>query len=291
MVDPASVVGRQAHRDARHRRDRARQPDQRPGLPDRDRLGDGGQGRVYVTGGGRYLVPGRRVPVQMPLGHPDTADVDGNRPHGTLIGPAAGHAEHELGRAAADVSDQEGAAVRGGQLGGRSGKRQRGFLRSGEDVRRDAEYLLDLTGELRRVARVPGGARRDHAHRARGAGRDDIGVVAQHAGRPGQRFRRQPAGPVDPLPQPDDLHQAHHVGQLGAGGIDVGDQQPERIGAAVHGGDTRHEGRPDTHGPARHHSPTASSASRPNGFTPPTASSWATSACRHFTRSGIPPAD
>ena len=58
---------------------------------------DGGQGRVYVTGGGRYLVPGRRVPVQMPLGHPDTADIDGNRPHGTLIGPAAGHAEHELG--------------------------------------------------------------------------------------------------------------------------------------------------------------------------------------------------
>jgi membrane-associated phospholipid phosphatase len=52
-----------------------------------------------------------------------------------------------------------------------------------------------------------------------------------------------------------------------------------------------HEHSPGTHGPGRHHSPRASSASRPKGFTSPPASSWATSACRHFTRSGMPPAD
>ena len=46
-----------------------------------------------------------------------------------------------------------------------------------------------------------------------------------------------------------------------------------------------------THGPRDHHGPAASSASRPNGFVPGAASSCATSACRHLTRSGIPPAD
>jgi len=57
-------------------------------------------------------------------------------------------------------------------------------------------------------------------------------------------------------------------------GIYVGQQQPQRVGPAVHGGDPAgHHASPATHGPGSHHSPTASSASRPNGFTPPAASS------------------
>ena len=163
---------------------------------------------------------------------------------------------------------------------------------SGQHLGRDPEYLLDLAGELRRVARVPGGAGGHHAHRAGRRVRDDVRVVAQHTGGPGERLGRQPPGLVDPLAQPDDLHPARHVGELGPVKVDVRDQQPQRVRAAVHGGHPAgHEDGSGTHGPACHHGPTASSASRPNGFTSPTASSWATRACRHFTRSGMPPAD
>ena len=42
--------------------------------------------------------------------------------------------------------------------------------------------------------------------------------------------------------------------------------------------------------PLRHHSGRAASASSPSGLTPgPSASAWATSTCRHLTRSGMPP--
>ena len=47
-----------------------------------------------------------------------------------------------------------------------------------------------------------------------------------------------------------------------------------------------------THGPAVHQAGSAASASSPSGFTPgPAAREWATSTCRHLTRSGIPPAE
>ena len=41
-----------------------------------------------------------------------------------------------------------------------------------------------------------------------------------------------------------------------------------------------------------HHGATRAIASSPSGFTPgPAASAWPTRACRHFTRSGMPPAE
>ena len=46
-----------------------------------------------------------------------------------------------------------------------------------------------------------------------------------------------------------------------------------------------------THGPLRHHSGSIAMASSPSGLTPgPAAREWPTSTCRHFTRSGMPPA-
>ena len=216
--------------------------------------------------------------------------------------PPAGLPEHELGRAAADVGDQERAGIgTGGELRGRPGERQHRFLVPGEDLGRDAEHLLDQADELGRVVRVPGGAGRHHPDRLRARAGDDVRVLAQHGHGAGERFRREPAGLVHPLAQPDDLHPPDHVGQPGPAGIDVREQQAQRIGAAVHGGHPPgHVPSPatqclstqcsSTQGPDSHQAPTAASASAPNGFTPAT-SSWATSACRHFTRSGIPPAD
>ena len=62
VVDPGSVIGGQSQRDGRDRGDRARQPDQRPGLPHRDRSGHCVQGRVDVGDGRRHLLDG-------PAGH------------------------------------------------------------------------------------------------------------------------------------------------------------------------------------------------------------------------------
>ncbi|CAM5356841.1 hypothetical protein SCYAM73S_05427 [Streptomyces cyaneofuscatus] len=46
-----------------------------------------------------------------------------------------------------------------------------------------------------------------------------------------------------------------------------------------------------THAPLAHHSGSIAMASSPSGFTPgPAASEWPTRTCRHFTRSGMPPA-
>ena len=184
-------------------------------------------------------------------------------------------AEHEFGRAAADVGDEEWPVISsGGQFRGRPGERQHRLLGPGEDLGRNAKHLLDQADEIGRVIGVPGGARRHHAHGLRTRTGDDVRVVAQHGDGPRERLRRQPPGLVYPLTEPDDLHPAGHVGQFGAVRIYVGQQQPQRIGPAVHGGyPADHQVSPTTHGPASHHSPTASSASRPNGFTPPAASS------------------
>ncbi len=136
------------------------------------------------------------------------------------------------------------------------------------------EVLLDQADEIGRVIGVSGGARRHHTHGLRTRTGDDVRVVAQHGDGPRERLRRQPPGLVYPLTEPDDLHPAGHVGQFGAARIYVRQQQPQRIGPTVNGSyPALHQAPPTTHGPASHHSPTASSASWPNGFTPPAASS------------------
>src|SRR5262249_5178917 len=159
---------------------------------------------------------------------------------------------------------------------------------------------------------------------------DRARVRAEHAEGPRQRVGREPAGGVHALAEPDDLHAPVHVDELAGPAVRVGDEQPQRGGTAVYGPDgngvltgpslpapaavlarTTGLGRAGglaqawrpahgtaalgsagtaTHGPARHHSPAASRASRPSGLAPGAASSCATSACRHFTRSGMPPA-
>ena len=59
------------------------------------------------------------------------------------------------------------------------------------------------------------------------------GVVRQRLPGALDRRRGQPAGPVDPLAEPDHPHLAVHVGQPHRAA--VGHQQPDRVGAAVDG--------------------------------------------------------
>src|SRR5690606_10222886 len=108
---------------------------------------------------------------------------------------------------------------------------------------------------------------------------------------------------VHPLAEPDHLHTAVHVQQLDVLTVRVqhsSDEQSEGVGSAIDGRDRSHWSLPflsvfslrslHTHGPRSHHGGSWSSASRPSGLLPGTASSCATSACRHLTRLGIPPA-
>src|SRR5699024_4130495 len=66
------------------------------------------------------------------------------------------------------------------------------------------------------------------------------GVVVRGLEGAGQGLGRELAGPVDALPQAHDPHEALDVGQPVA--VVVGDEQADRVGSAVDGGDTGHVG-------------------------------------------------
>ena len=122
---------------------------------------------------------------------------------------------------------------------------------------------------------------------------DQLGVRLGGGEGPGQRVGVELAGRVDALAEPDDLGPPVELDQP-AVAVGFGDQQPDRVGAAVDG---RRPGFAGTHGrrlpPGRSTGPERPDghASSPSGLTPgPAARAWPARACRHFTRSGIPPA-
>jgi hypothetical protein len=132
----------------------------------------------------------------------------------------------KLGRAAADVGDQ----VRGfvpvlarAQFPGGAGEGQSGLFIPGDDLGHDAEDLLDLTGEIGGVLRVPAGAGRDHPDGGGAVPGDLVRVAPERADRPVDRRLGQAAGPVHAFSQPDDLHVARDISKHPAFGVDVGD--------------------------------------------------------------------
>ena len=170
VVDLLGVVGGQVQRDARDRGDRAGQADQGAGpRPRAPAAAASRDGRVDV-GGGRLDLPGRgRVAVQVPLGQPDAADVHragGQAPPGAV-------AEHELGRAAADVHHQVRARQR------RCRRRRSSAVAPAKDRAASSPPVSTSGGwpedhrhggeELGRVGGVAGGAGGDHADRGRAA--------------------------------------------------------------------------------------------------------------------------
>ena len=85
-----------------------------------------------------------------------------------------------------------------------------------------------------RVAR-----RRDEPHALDAQLAAALRVLGGHGQRALQRLGREPPGAVDALAEPDDFHLALDVGQRPGPGVDVGDQQAHRVGAAV---ERRHPG-------------------------------------------------
>ena len=172
----------------------------------------------------------------MPLGHPHAADVD-RASRLDVIRTA-----HQLGRAAAEVDHEVGAGhADRPQVAGGAGEREPRLGVTGDDLGRDvevAERLAHPGDELPRVARVPRGRGRDEAHPADAERSALLGVLAGHGQGARHRLGGDDAGAVDALPEPHDLHPAHDVGQQ-AVVTDVGDEQAQRVGAAVDGGHPR----------------------------------------------------
>ncbi len=248
-----TLVARQAQGVRGHRRHGPGQADERHGLAERHRARRVVQRRPHVGARGRDLVGRGGVGVEVPLGHPHRADVEGQPC------PRRGVAEDELGRPAAQVDDQVRAGVARRHARRRAPEGQLGLLLAGHDLRVDTDGGADAGRERVPVARVAGGRRRDEAH-ARGPRLgDDGGVLAGGGERALQRLRGELAGAVDPLPQPDDLQAAVHLRQ-GAVVVDVGDEEADGVGAAVDGGDARGGAR--DHGPhlLTPHRPTAVSS-------------------------------
>ena len=131
----SGVVGGQLQRERRHRGDRAGQRRPACGASLHRHLGRASASAARMSASAAATcVGGRRVVVQVPLGQPHAADVDrAGRADAVAV------AEDELGRAAADVDDQErrrgGAAVRRGRASGAPSERQLGLLVAGDHVR------------------------------------------------------------------------------------------------------------------------------------------------------------
>ena len=241
----SGVVCRQAQQVRRDRRDAAGQTDERRDALERDDGLSDVECGVDVPRGGRDLVVGGRVGHEVSLGHPDTADVD--RAGGLDVVGAA----DELGRAAAEVDDEVGPGdALGREAARRTGERQCGLLVTGDDLGRDlgAEVLdegrVHALDEVRGVARVAGrrGGDEAHVHGAQLTARG--GILPRDGERALHRLGGDDTGAVDPVAEADDLHPAQHVGERPCLRVDVGDEQADRVGAAVD--------RADADGPVTH---------------------------------------
>ena len=200
--------------------------------------------RAHVVDGGRDLRRGRRVVVQVPLGHPHAADVHAVRPQRAVRrrGPArwtrrrcrppAAAPTPRASTLAAPANDSAASSCAGDHLGV------------------DAELGPHHGDELVAVRGVAGGARRDHPHPL-----DAVVGGSWRRTRPARpgcaRAPRAPAGRCGRRPGRAGRSASRARRRSAAPSVDVGDEQPDRVRAAVDRGDTRrHGGARRTHGPA-----------------------------------------
>ena len=174
VVDPVRVVRRQAERHGRHRGDRAGQADQGARLGQRHGLGGMPDGLLDVGARSGHLLGGRRVVVQVPLGHPHAADVDRARCRHVAS------AEHQLGRPAADVDDQE----RRRGVAGRAARGSRRRTTAGPPRRRSRPPARHRAAPARRRRSRRGSRRRATRTWRRSA-------PARHRSRGSPRHRRR----------------------------------------------------------------------------------------------------
>ena len=177
----------------------------------------------------------------------------------------------------------------------RRGRAEEGELRllaAGDDVGQPAQRRPHHLLEVVPVGGVPGGAGGDHAH-AVGARARARCRRTRPARRGCARSPRRASRPVASTPWPSRTTSIRRTRSVAPPvGRDVGDEQADGVGAAVDRRDPGHAAPSGSaHGPWPTTPPSPSTARSPIGFTPgPAASACPASACRHLTRSGMPPA-
>ena len=132
---------------------------------------------------------------------------------------------------------------------------------------------------------------RHHAHRLGAEGRDLPGVARRAPTGALDRLGGQPAGASTPWPSRTISIRRSTSVCAPSSGTSATSSRIELVPQSIAA--TRVTAAPPsaTHGPARPPAVHPGDAASPNGFTPgPAASAWATSTCRHLTRSGMPPA-
>jgi hypothetical protein len=151
VVDAVAVVGGEPDLDRGHGADRAGQADEGAGLGCRRELAEDvlEVGVGEADAGGQLLGLGRVV-LEVALAEADAAHVDRHDPlH-------LGRADDELGRAAADVDDEEGTPC-GVELGSRALERQPALLVAAQQLGPGADEVLDGVEQLVAVGGVAGG--------------------------------------------------------------------------------------------------------------------------------------
>ena len=147
-------------------------------------------------------------------------------------------ADHQLGRAAADVDDERGRRVPGSALARRAAEGQPRLLSAGDDPRVEpVARRAHAREEVLAVGRVAHGAG-EHGDGPLGSlPFDDRLVLGERGEHARHGVVAQQAGLAEPVAEARDLRAALALGQRAVGG-DVGDEQPRRVGADVDDGDS-----------------------------------------------------
>ena len=242
-INGLGVELRQPQGVSRHGGNRAGQPHEAAGGGQIDSPSSAIQQLAHLDAGG-LLSSGSDAVGEVALGQAHAADIETDRSSRGV------HTQNQLGGASPEIDDEprRRPAVRRlacAQEG--AGEGQSGLLLAGDHLGGHAEQAPDALHEVLAVAGVAGGGGGHETaiplprlHAEIGA----IGGIVLHDGeRPLQGGGVEHAGAVHSLPKTDDLIATTQRLQMGAPGSvpdQVGNEQANRIGAAVDGGDACH---------------------------------------------------
>src|SRR5690625_2591084 len=173
-------------------------------------------------------------------------------------------------------------------LDGAARPRERKFrlLRSGEHLGLDVEPLLDSVHKLGAIFGIPRRGRRNEADPLHAVARTNFRVLFGDLESAIEGFGFEAPSFIYALAQPHDLHAPLHLDGFARTGLDIGDQESNRVSSAINSRYAHRHTSIDQWGLSN------STARSPSGLIPgPTARACATKTCRHLTRVGIPPAE
>src|SRR3954469_19936354 len=165
---------------------------------------------------------------------------DGARLGRDVEAHAVAVADDELGRAAADVDDDDGPDGAGGPLARRAPERQARLLVARDRARVETELVADAPGEVRAVGGVADGARQDRDRALRAELVDRGAVLPEDGDDALDRLGREAAAGIHAPAEAGDDGAPLELGDRAGRRVDVGDEQARRVRAEV---DDRDAGR------------------------------------------------